>query len=212
MSEFSLLIGTKNLSSWSLRPWLLMKYAGVEFDEILITLDRKDTKKSILAHNPAGKVPALKHKDSIIWDSLAICEYIAELYPEKLLWPADLLTRAHARSVCAEMHAGFQALRDNMPMVCHSVYDCPELTGDLAADITRIKEIWCDCREKYQDQGPFLFGQFTIADCMFAPVVSRFITYQVVLDETEQLYSKTMLELRAMRDWFAEADARDVIL
>ncbi len=199
MSEFSLLIGTKNLSSWSLRPWLLMKYAGIEFDEILIHLDQEDTSKNILAHSPAGKVPALKHKGRVIWDSLAICEYIAELYPENILWPADPLTRAHARSVCAEMHSGFMALRNEMPMNCQGVFDYKDLTGDLASDVDRIKEIWRDCREKYH--GPFLFGQFTIADCMFAPVVFRFRSYQVAMDEAAQQYSDTILSLPAIQEW-----------
>ena len=211
MSEFSLVIGTKNVSSWSLRPWLLMKYAGAEFDEILIRLDQEDTQKSILAHNPAGWVPALKHKDRVIWDSMAICEYIAELYPEKLLWPAYPLARAHARSVCAEMHAGFQALRNDMPMACNSIFDGPELTEGLISDINRIKELWCDCRKKYQDGGPFLFGHFTIADSMFAPVVFRFRTYQVELEDTVKQYCKMMLELPAMREWFAGADVSGIL-
>lgn len=205
MSDLSLLIGTKNLSSWSLRPWLLMKNAGIEFDEILIPLDKGDTKSRILAHNPAGKVPALKYKDGVIWDSLAICEYLVEQYPEKQMWPADSLMRAHARSISAEMHSGFMALRNEMPMACHRVFECPELSGDLASDINRINEIWQDCKDKYQDQGPFLFGKFTIADCMFAPVVFRFRSYQVPLHETAQQYSKAILELPAIKEWLAGA-------
>lgn len=210
MSVFSLVIGNKNASSWSLRPWLLMMQAELEFDEIPVRIREADTKERILRHSPAGKVPALLYGDQVIWDSLAICEYIADLYPEKKFWPEDIQARAHARSISAEMHAGFTAVRKAMPMACLSTFDCPALEGDLNIEVERIKDIWRDCVEKYE--GPYLFGAFTIADVMYAPIVSRFTTYQVPLDAGLKSYCETILSMPAMQKWFAECDPNDLLL
>lgn len=210
MSEFSLLIGDKNISSWSLRPWLLMTQGDVGFEEIQVKLDQPDTTENILKHNPSGRVPALTHQGRVIWDSLAICEYIADIFPEKNLWPENKLTRAHARAICAEMHAGFQDLRNDMPMACHNKLNPPHMTAGLLSDITRILDIWRDCRDEYLDHGPFLFGHFTIADCMYAPVVFRFKCFQVQMDDICQQYCKMMLGLPALQQWLAGADATQI--
>lgn len=210
MSGFSLVIGNKNASSWSLRPWLLMVQAGMEFAEIPIRIREADTKERILSYSPAGKVPALLHGTQVIWDSLAICEYIADLYPEKNFWPENVGTRAHARSISAEMHSGFTAVRKAMPMACLSTFECPLLEGDLKIEVNRIQDIWLDCLEKYE--GPYLFGSFSIADAMFAPIVSRFTSYQLPLDSRLQSYCETILTMPAMKKWFAECDPNDLLL
>ncbi|WP_321397179.1 glutathione S-transferase family protein [Emcibacter sp.] len=208
MSGFSLVIGNKNASSWSLRPWLLMKEAGLDFDELLVDLFSENRRRDILQHNPAGRVPALRHDGLLVWDSLAICEYIAEQVPEKKLWPEDRAARAHARSVSAEMHAGFPNVRGVMPMACLQAYRAPELEGDLLWEVGRIRQIWQDCLDAYG--GPFLFGGFTISDAMFAPVVSRFRTYQITLDAPLQAYADRMLQETAMKEWFEGCDPADV--
>ncbi|MFC7048836.1 glutathione S-transferase family protein [Emcibacter nanhaiensis] len=208
MSDFSLIIGNKNASSWSLRPWLVMKEAGLEFEEIIVDLFSGARQEKIRKLNPAGRVPALRHGGQLIWDSLAICEYIAELAPDKKLWPEDRAARARARSVSAEMHAGFPTLRGRMPMACLQTYPTPQLEGDLLWEVGRIRQIWRECLEA--SDGPFLFGHFTIADAMYAPVVSRYRTYQVPLDPPLQAYAERMLEQTAMKDWFRECNPADV--
>ncbi len=174
MSEFTLVIGNKNYSSWSLRPWLAMKMAGVTFEEIVIPLRRPDTAAAIARHSPAGKVPVLKHGARVVWESIAILEYLAEMLPNERLWPADVAARAHARAVSAEMHAGFQALRSHMPMNVRASKAGRGMNGDVGKDIARINAIWRDCRGQFGSEGPFLFGRFCNADAMWAPVVTRF--------------------------------------
>lgn len=205
MPKCVLVIGNKNYSSWSLRAWLVLKRTGVEFDEILVPLMRPETRADILAHSPSGKVPLLRHGDDRVWDSLAIAEYLAERYPAAGLWPADAESRAVARSVSAEMHAGFMALRRSLPMNLRAHLAGRRWAGDVEADIARIQDIWTTCRQRYGAGGPFLFGGFTIADAFYAPVVGRFHTYDVQLSEPCQAYADAVWQTPDMRAWVAAA-------
>ena len=191
-----LVIGNKNYSSWSLRPWLAMKELGLAFDEVRIPLYRPGSKEEILRYSPAGRVPILRDGDTVVWDSLAILEYLAERHPR--LWPGDAAQRAKARAVCAEMHSGFTALRQHMSMNTRKRYPGKGRTPEVLADIARIEQIWGAAR------GPFLFGAFSAADAMYAPVVLRFRTYDVSV--RNQRYVDAMLALPAMRDWIEAAE------
>ncbi len=204
MAQLTLIIGNKNYSSWSLRPWLAMKQSGIEFAEVRIPLDTPTTQREILKYSPAGKVPILKHSDLTIWDSLAICEYIAELFPQANLWTQDIAKRAIARCVSAEMHSRFSNLRQHMPMNCRAMFDGKGIEP-AQADINRITTIWRECREKFANEGDFLFGTFTIADAMFAPVASRFVTYDVKLDPISSAYVDRIYALPAMQEWLKAA-------
>ena len=199
-----LVIGNKNYSSWSLRPWLAMKVASIAFDEHRIPLYGPEAKGKILAFNPAGKVPCLIDGSTRVWDSLAICEYVAERQPD--LWPKDPAARALARSISAEMHSGFQKLREHMSMNIRRRHPGKGRTPEALADVARIIAIWLDCRERFGDGGPFLFGRFSIADAMYAPVVLRFRTYEVELPGGCRAYSDAILALPAMREWIADAE------
>ncbi|MFO1126914.1 MAG: glutathione S-transferase family protein [Rhodospirillales bacterium] len=210
MSEFTLVIGTKSFSSWSLRPWLAMKMAGVNFEEIVIPLRRPETAAAIARHSPGGKVPVLKHGTRVIWESIAILEYLAEMLPNERLWPVDVAARAQARCISAEMHAGFQALRTNMSMDLRASAPGQGMTPEVAQDIARITHIWRECRERFGAEGPFLFGRFCNADAMWAPVVTRFETYGVELDDVCRAYCRTILDLVPMREWYAAARAEPV--
>ncbi len=211
MSELVLVIGNKRYSSWSLRPWLALKQAGLPFTEVLITLRQPDTKARILEHSPSGKVPYLRDGDLGIWESLAICEYVAEIAPAARLWPEDRAARAIARAVSTEMHAGFMPLRQAMSMdICASKSIDP-LSPDLAADIRRITALWGDCRQRFGAGGDFLFGRFSVADAMFAPVVTRFSTYNISLDAVSRAYVEAMWALPAMREWKAAAEAESPV-
>ncbi len=197
----TLVIGDKNLSSWSLRPWLLLKHAQIPFTERLIRLDRPETKAEIAKYSPSGRVPCLIDADTAIWDSLSIAEYLAEKFPEKALWPADARARAVARSVSAEMHSGFAALRGFWPMN-FTREGLSHLRGGIEGDIARIAEIWETCRRDFGGAGPFLFGRFSVADAMYAPVVSRFQTYgPVALPPLADEWRRMMWSLPAMREW-----------
>ncbi len=207
MSQLILVIGNKAYSSWSLRPWLLMKHAGIDFTEKRISLYAVDAKQNLLAHSAAGKVPVLKDDDLTIWDSLAICEYLAEKYPTKHLWPADAAARGHARSVSAEMHSGFTNVRNQMPMNVRREIAGRGKTPEVAAEVARIEAIWSECRARNANGGPFLFGAFSIADAMYAPVASRFRTYGVGLHGAAADYIDTILALPAMQEWIADAHA-----
>ena len=198
-----LVIGDRNFSSWSLRPWLAMKQSGLSFEEINIRLDSPGTKADIYKHSPSGKVPCLIDGDTVVWDSLAICEYIAEDVPS--LWPDDRKARAEARSISAEMHSGFGALRRSMPMNIRTSKPYEERTAEVVSDIERIVSIWEGCRARFAGDGPFLFGRFSIADAMYAPVVWRFLTYAVALPPASQAWVETMRTLPAMEDWRAGA-------
>jgi glutathione S-transferase len=212
MSESTLYIGNKNYSSWSLRPWLALKQAGAAFKEVLIPLDRPETMDLLQRHTPARRVPTLTNSEFTLWESLSICEYAAELFPVARLWPQDRDLRAVARSVANEMHAGFATLRTWLPMDIRSRLKIPGRTEKAADDIARVTQIWRDCREKYgvpgaNGPGPFLFGGFTIADAMFAPVTTRFITYGVPLDAVCAGYVEAVTALPAMQSWIAAAKA-----
>ncbi len=197
----TLVIGNKNYSSWSMRPWLALKKAGVAFEEVVIALDRPETRAEIFRHSPSGFVPTLKDDELTIWESLAICEYLAERFPDAGLWPQDPSARAVARSVSAEMHAGFSALRTNMPMNCRGNLPGKGRAPGVQEDINRISAIWRDCRARFGASGPYLFGAFSIADAMYGPVVSRFVTYQVDLDADAKAYVNTMWADPAVAAW-----------
>jgi len=208
MSALTLYIGDKNLSSWSLRPWLILKHAGIPFTEKMIRLGQPTTRSDILDKSPNGLVPCLVDGDVTVWDSLAIAEYLAEMFPEKNLWPQGKAARAEARAVSAEMHSGFASLRTVWPMV-FSREGMRHIQPDaVRKDVARIVEIWSNAREKFGSQGPFLFGAFSIADAMYAPVVSRFVTYGPVdLPKPAAEWRDMMFALPAMKEWGAAAKA-----
>ncbi|MEA2819312.1 MAG: glutathione S-transferase [Bradyrhizobium sp.] len=198
----TLVIGNKNYSSWSMRPWLALKACNIAFDEVSIPLYTGDAdKQRILKFSRAGKVPVLVDGDVTIWDSLAIIEYIAERFPEARLWPEDAASRAHARSVSAEMHSGFAALRNECGMNLHRPVGAKALSADARADIARIQESWAECRARYGKDGPYLFGAFSGADAMYAPVVHRFRTYAIELTSAARAYMDAMLALPAFQEW-----------
>ena len=198
----TLVIGNKNYSSWSMRPWLALKANNITFDEIFIPLyTGDDDKRRILSFTHSGKVPALLDGDVTIWDSLAIIEYAAERFPEAHLWPADRASRAHARSISAEMHSGFSALRGECGMNLHRPVAAKTLSADAHADIARVQQIWTKCRERYGKTGPYLFGTFTAADAMYAPVVHRFRTYAIEVTPDVRGYMDAMMALPAFQEW-----------
>jgi len=200
-----LVLGNKNYSSWSLRAWLALKRCDIAFEEVVIPLAIAGFKEKIREHSKAGLVPILKHNGLVIWETLAICEYLAETFPEAGLWPQNRDARAICRSVSNEMHAGFAALRTHMPMDMRSTYPRDKTNPAVEADISRIIDIWQECRTAYGQGGPYLFGSFTIADAMFAPVVSRFKTYGVDLPETAATYRDAILYNDDMQEWQAAA-------
>jgi glutathione S-transferase len=216
--SYRLVIGNKNTSSWSLRPWLAMRHAGIAFSEIDIDLRAPDAKTQILSHSPSGMVPALLVGDPaagglVVWDTLAIIEYLAEAHPGARLWPADSRARAVARAVSAEMHSGFRELREHCPMDLLARTPRDALAAPVAADVRRIVAIWQDCRRRFGDAGPYLFGLFSAADAMYAPVASRFRTYIPDLaaygdDGTAAQYTATVFAHPAMREWQAAASAK----
>ncbi len=209
MSDLTLVIGNKNYSSWSLRPWLALKATGQPFREKLIVLRRPETKAEILLHSAAGKLPVLKHDDLTVWESLAICDYIAETWPEARLLPEDARARAVARSVMSEMHAGFAALRRELPMDIAKLSPAARQgvtpSEDARQDIARVQQIWQDCRGRFGRDGEFLFGRFSLADAMYAPVATRFRSYGVALDPVSAAYVDAIYALPAMQDWCAAA-------
>ncbi len=209
MAEFTVVIGNRNYSSWSLRGWLMARIAGIEFEEIVIPLDLPETQAAIRKHSPSGRVPVLLHRGLAVWESLAIAEYLNDLKPEAGLWPPSAAARAHARSISTEMHAGFLDLRNNMPMNIRASYPGKGMTPAVRADIERITSIWRDCRKRFsaafkKDDG-FLFGAFGAADAMFAPVVTRFRTYGVKLDSDSDAYCNAVLAQPAMKEWIDAA-------
>lgn len=201
MSELTLAVASKNHSSWSLRAYLALSHTGQPFREVVIRLDEPDTAANIAQYSPSGRMPALRHGTLAIWDSLAICEYLAETFPLARLWPQEREARAVARSVVAEMHSGFTNLRQNMTMNLHARKPGQGRAPGVAEDIARIQALWNDCRTRFGQGGPFLFGHFTIADAFYAPVVTRFVTYDVELDAVSRAYRDTILELPALKAW-----------
>ncbi|MBN8531635.1 MAG: glutathione S-transferase family protein [Alphaproteobacteria bacterium] len=201
MKECTLIIGNKNYSSWSFRAWFALKLTGTAFTEMLVPLDTPDMRPTVKKYSPAGKVPVLVHGEHAVWDSLAIAEYLAELFPEKQLWPEEVHERALARSVVAEMHSGFQAMRQQIPMNMRASFPNTPIDADAKADVARILDIWKSCRAAHNKQGDFLFGHITIADCYFAPVVSRFATYQVALDPVSAAYAEAVQAHPVYQEW-----------
>jgi glutathione S-transferase len=203
MAPLTLVIGNKNYSTWSLRAWLFMKHAGVEFQEILVPLDTPETREQLERYGPSGRVPVLRQGTLCVWDSLAICEYIAELSGRG--WPQAPEARAVARSVCAEMHSGFTTLRSLWPMNARARNRRTAVTGALAADVERIDEIWNDCRSRFGSGGPWLFGDYSVADAMYAPAVLRFNTYGAHISQTARWYMASVLEDAALQEWLQGA-------
>jgi glutathione S-transferase len=210
--ENVLVIGNKNYSSWSLRPWLFMRVHGIPFEERRIALYGEGSKAAILGYSSAGQVPVLLRDGLTVWDSLAILETVAELYPATQGWPTDANQRAYARSICAEMHAGFRALRHHLPMNLRRRIELGELPDDVATEVSRVRAIWRDCRKLHPGIGPFLFGRFSIADAMYAPVVCRFETYGVGVGPLEREYMDAMLGLPAMRAWIEGARSETEVI
>jgi glutathione S-transferase len=212
MAEFTIYIANKNYSSWSLRGWLMLKQTGIAFVEEMIPLDQPATRAGILRHSASGKVPALRHGDLVIWESLAIGEYLAERFPAARLWPEPAEARAVARAVSAEMHARFAELRSHLPMNLRASIPGRGITPEVQADIDRIVALWRDCRARFGRGGPYLFGHCTAADAMFAPVVSRFLTYHVALEAAAREYCDAIWTLPAMQEWAAAARLEPMVI
>jgi glutathione S-transferase len=207
-----LVIGNKNYSSWSMRPWIAMKVAGIPFEEEVISLDAADFKSRVGRISGTGKVPALADGTVQVWESLAILEYLAERYPDARLWPADPAARATARAVAAEMHAGFVPLRRHLPMNMARPMIRRELPAEVQANVRRIDALWTDCRTRHGADGAFLFGAFGAADGMYAPVVARFHTYAVEVGAVARAYMEAVMALPAWREWRTAALAEPWVL
>lgn len=205
MVDLTIYIGNKNYSSWSLRPWLALKETGAAFEEVLIPLDQPESAGNLRRHSPSGRVPVLHHDGTVVWESLAICEYLAEVFPDARLWPADGAARAHARAVSTEMHAGFAELRRHLPMDITRRWPAGARLERARADVDRVAAIWRECRTRFGSGGDFLFGRFTIADAMYAPVTTRFVTYGVPLDPVCAAYVAAMQRRPALQEWTAAA-------
>ncbi|MDP9137233.1 MAG: glutathione S-transferase family protein [Pseudomonadota bacterium] len=201
MSRYQLVIGNKNYSSWSMRPWIAMRHFGFDFEETVIQLDQPATSRRIGRHSRAGRVPVLHDGKITVWESLAILEYLGEINPR--MWPRNRAARAMARAAANEMHAGFAALRNSLPMNLRRVRRplSTPLAADVKADISRIEQLWRDCREAHGKGGPFLFGRFTIADAMYAPVVTRFDTYAVDVGKATRAYMDAVAATKALTAW-----------
>ncbi len=207
-----LVIGNKNYSSWSLRPWIAMRATGIDFTEELIALDQSDTKERIRAHGGSQRVPVLHHGDLIVWESLAIIEYLAETFPAANLWPEDRAGRALARSVSNEMHASFMALRAACPMNMRREKKRLPISADAQADVRRIEDLWKLCRDGFGQGGPFLFGRFTAADAMFAPIVNRFDVYDIPVSRETLAYLAAVKALPAWQEWEAAGRAETWVI
>jgi glutathione S-transferase len=205
MAPFELIIGNKTYSGWSMRPWLALRHAGVEFRETRVPLYIQGYKEKVLQHSPSGKVPALKHGAVTLWDSLAICEYLAEVFPAAGLWPRESAERAMARSVSAEMHSGFTGIRNALPFNCRAQGRHVAFTAPVDAEIGRVQALWRNCRQQHTQTGPWLFGAFTNADAMFIPMALRFATYGIKLGAVEQAYFDTVLAHPPVQEWIAAA-------
>jgi len=210
MAQATLTISSKNYSSWSLRGWLLARFAGLDFEEIVVPPDDDSNRKELLLLSPSILVPCLTHDAIKIWDTLAIGEYLNEVRPKKRLLPADRAARAHCRSICGEMHSGFTSLRSALPMNLKRSFPGHKVWARAQGDIARVMTIWQDCLARYG--GPFLFGPLSMADAMYAPVVTRFATYDVKLDPECAAYSESILALPEMREWIeaAQLEAEDI--
>jgi glutathione S-transferase len=203
--SLTLVIGNKNYSSWSMRPWIAMKAAGIPFEEVVIPLYLEGSGERILKYSPAGKVPILIDGDLTVWDTIAILEYLAERFPDTDLWPRDQRARSLARSVSAEMHSGFQPLRQHCTMNLWLPPKPRPQPGDVLENMRRIETIWRDCRSRYGQGGPFLFGGFGAADAMYAPVVARFHNYGLPVQGDTLDYLRAVMALPAWREWYDAA-------
>jgi len=212
MSELTLVIGNKNYSSWSLRPWLVLTQTGIPFREEVLFLDTPAGDEALAVASPSGRVPVLRDGGLVVWESLAICEYLAERYPHKGLWPADPAARAVARAVASEMHAGFAALREHMTMNVRRRFPGRGRTPKVSRDISRIQNLWRDCQTRFGKKGSFLFGDFSIADAMYAPVCLRFVTYAVDLEADSAAYVAKVSSLPAMRKWIDAAAVEPAVI
>ena len=196
----TLVIGNKNYSSWSLRPWLALAHHKIPFEEVLVPIHTPETPAAIAKYSPAGKVPVLIDGDAVIWETIAILEHVAERFPETKLWPEDFAARAHARAISAEMHSGFSALRQHCPMNLKRKKK-RALTPEVEADVRRITGMWRDARARFGAGGEFLFGAFSAADCMYAPVATRFVSYEIDVDPVSAAYVQAIFRLPAFQDW-----------
>jgi glutathione S-transferase len=203
----ALVIVNKAYSSWSFRPWILMRHFDIPFTETVIPMDRAETRAEILRHAPTGKCPSLRDGDVVVWDSLAIIEYLAEAFPDSAIWPRERAARARARALSAEMHSGFVPLRSHLPMNTRRTPSPRDLPADVVADIARIEAAFADTRQAFGAGGDFLFSDFSAADAMFAPVVSRFHTYAVAVSPVTRTYMDAVQALPAYKAWLADADA-----
>ena len=209
---YTLVIGNKNYSSWSLRGWLVLKQFDISFEEIRLPLYSDVFKEKIMDYSPTGLVPTLVSDDLSVWDSLAICEYIAEQHPELNCWPEDVQARAIARSISSEMHSGFSQIRNTLPMNIRRNKAIDTISAELAKEIGRICEIWKTCRQFYAGGGEFLFGRFTIADVMYAPVVLRFNSYLIDVGDIEAGYMQSILALPSLKEWIDDALAEEEVI
>jgi len=205
MAKASLTISSKNYSSWSLRGWLLTKFSGLEFDEIIVAADDASARAEILLLSSSILVPCLRHDGATVWDTLAIGEYLNELLPDACLLPSERLSRAHCRSICGEIHSGFTTLRSSLPVNIKGHFPNFKIWSRAQADIARVCTIWNECLDK--SGGPFLFGHRTMADAMYAPVVTRFMTYNVQISPTLAAYAKRIIDMPEMQEWIAAAKA-----
>ncbi|AVO45276.1 glutathione S-transferase family protein [Phreatobacter cathodiphilus] len=202
-----LVIGNKAYSSWSFRPWILMTVLGIPFEEELVPLYREGSAEAIRRVSPGGKVPALIDGDVVVWESLAIIEYLADRFPGRGIWPAETAARAHARALSTEMHAGFQALRNRCPMNVRRAPKAVALGPEVEANVARIVSGWAEARERFGSGGPFLYGAFSAADAMYAPVVSRFHAYAVPVPQSARAYMDAVMALPAWSAWVAAGEA-----
>ncbi len=205
MPDYKLVIGNKNYSSWSLRAWLVMAQTGVPFEEVVIPLYEPESKGSILRYSASGKVPCLHHGDVIVWDSLAIANYLVEQFPDAGLWPEDPVARGLARSISAEMHSGFREVRQNLPMNIRASFPRRPTTPAVQGELDRLFAMWRDARKRFGKGGPLLFGKFTIADAAYAPVVTRLATYHVPVDPDIKEYMDAVFALPTMAAWVKAA-------
>jgi glutathione S-transferase len=212
VDRFAFVTGNKAYSSWSMRPWLALKHTGAWFEEIVLPLYVPGYKEKLLQHSPAGKVPVLKLNGLTIWDSLAICEYLAERFPKAGLWPEDSATRAQARAASAEMHSGFPVIRRDMPFNCRATDRHVPQTPALQAELKRIQTMWNDFRERHYKAGAWLFGRFSIVDCMYIPVALRFVTYGVSLEGPADEYVRSVQQHPPVREWIAAAGREKEVL
>jgi glutathione S-transferase len=206
MAELVLTIANRNYSSWSMRAWLALEQTGAPFREELIWFDEDADRRQRLERSPTGRVPVLRHGQLVVWDSLAIGEYLAETFPEAGLWPPDRAARARARSVCAEMHSGFGAIRSRMPMNVRARKPLRDRGPEVASEIERVRQLWTDARREHGSGGPYLFGTRSLADAFYAPVACRFVSYGVRLDGEAGAYVETLLRTPAVRDWIERAE------